>query len=200
MGSSFWCQSLEEWTQSPVTPFKPSLPAITAKWALEKVRPSHPPYKLSSLFLHDQFNPRDGHRTEGALSAEFTPGEDHLPCGRRPHPTQYLHLMIGGSERDFCRKKLKFRYRGVEDRAAAPVELRHQPGEHKTEQGRSQGHWQVMSNRRRRSQLPSSSRRRVDKVTGEADRTSSLRAVTQTFVTLGFVARRVGDGFHSPRQ
>ena len=35
-------------------------------------------------------NPRDGHRAEGLLRAEFIPGEDHLPRGRRPHPTQYV--------------------------------------------------------------------------------------------------------------
>ena len=58
-----------------------------------------------------------------------------------------------------------------------------------------------MADRRRRSELLSS-RRRIDKQsarTEAADRTSSLTAVAETFVALGGVARRVGDGFHSPR-
>ena len=63
----------------------------------------------------------------------------------------------------FSGKKVpvKFRYKGVEDRAAAPLEVCHHSRAHETEQGRSQGHWQVMADRRRRSELLSS-RRRID--------------------------------------
>ena len=42
-------------------------------------------------------------------------------------------------------KKTKFRYKGVEDRAVAPLELCQHSRAHKTEQGRSQGYWQVMT-------------------------------------------------------
>ena len=40
--------------------------------------PTHPT-RRRSIFLHDHFNPRDGRRAEGALSAEFLPGEAPLP-------------------------------------------------------------------------------------------------------------------------
>ena len=46
----------------------------------------------------------------------------------------------------------------------APLELCHHSRALETEQGRSLGHWQVMTDRRRRSELLSS-RRRVDKST-----------------------------------
>lgn len=57
----------------------------------EKYTPSHPPYRLSSHFLRDLVIPRDGRRTENALSAGVIPGEPPLPRGRRPHLIQYLH-------------------------------------------------------------------------------------------------------------
>ena len=70
---------------------------------------------------------------------------------------------LASSFSDFLGKKLKFRYKGVEDRAAAPLELCHSRA-HETEQGRPKGHSQVMADRRRRSELLSF-RRGVDKVT-----------------------------------
>ena len=70
-----------------------------------------------------------------------------------PHPPE-----------DEKKKQLKFRYKGVGDGAAAPLELCHHSRAHETDQGRFQGHLQVMADRRRRSELLSS-RRRVDKVT-----------------------------------
>ena len=42
-------------------------------------------------------------------------------------------------------------------------------------------------------------RRAFDLIMARADQTSLLRAVAETFATLGVVARRVGDGFHSLR-
>ena len=75
----------------------------------------------------------------------------------------------------FLGKNLKFRYKGVEDRAAVPLELCHtRQRTDETEQGRSQGHWQVMADRRRRSELLSS-RRRVDIVTAPRRPTERAR-------------------------
>ena len=123
---------------------------------------------------------------------EFLSGKPEKLQPRKNSPLKFFSLF---------REKLKFRYKGVEDRAAAPLKLCQHSRAHNTEQVRSQAHWQVMTNRRRRSEFLFSLRR-VDKVTDHAeaaDRTSSLRAVTETFVTFGVVVRRVGDGFHSPR-
>ena len=61
------------------------------------------------------------------------------------------------------KKEQKIRYEGAEDRAAAPLGLCHHSRAHETEQGRSQGHWQITTNRRRGSELLSSVCR-VDKV------------------------------------
>ena len=62
----------------------------------------------------------------------------------------------------------------MEDREAASLELCHHSLAHENEQGRSQGHWQVMADRRRRSELLSS-RRRVDKVTAPRRPTERAR-------------------------
>ena len=59
----------------------------------------------------------------------------------------------------FFRVKQKFRYKGVEGQGAAPLELCHHSGANKTQQDPFQGHWQVMGNRRKRSEFLSSLRR-----------------------------------------
>ena len=99
-----------------------------------------------------------------AIISFFTENFRNFPKYFREKPTFFTPEKAGLQVLQFfLGKKLKFRYKGVEDWAAARLELCHHSRAHETEQGRSQGHWQVMADRRRRSEFLSS-RRRLDKV------------------------------------
>ena len=135
------------------------------------------PITLQALFLSD---------LEGVIHSRFTLQPPRylisVSTGSSISPEIGKNLKFSPPEKlafkffSFCRrKKLKlFRYNGIEDRAAAPLELCHHLRAHETEQGRSQGRRQAMADRRRRRKLLSS-RRRVDKVTAPRRPTERAR-------------------------